>query len=254
MRIFIILSFFLLISNSVNSRKIGETEITTEDGIEVFQDEKYYLLKKNVQIESDNFKLFGDKIKIFFEKDLYDIQIIDAEGNVKLVSSKYDIKADGKSLFFKVNNEEIIIKGKNSKLVTKETKMFSDGEIQVNNISGKFLIVGENSSLESDGIFIESKFIDGIFSSTQGVKDIIMLDVKDDDIAYVNTDNTEMYANIVKYNKETSLIELENNVKIIRDGETITGDYGTLDTRTNSYKVKSKNSNKVKVIILSQDE
>ena len=28
------------------SRNIGETEITTEDGIEVFQEEKYYLLKK----------------------------------------------------------------------------------------------------------------------------------------------------------------------------------------------------------------
>ena len=27
-------------------RNIGETEITTEDGIEVFQEEKYYLLKK----------------------------------------------------------------------------------------------------------------------------------------------------------------------------------------------------------------
>ena len=28
------------------SRNIGETEITTEDGIEVFQEEKYYLVKK----------------------------------------------------------------------------------------------------------------------------------------------------------------------------------------------------------------
>ena len=63
-----------------------------------------------------------------------------------------------------------------------------------------------------------------------------------------------MYANIIRYNKETSLIELENNVKIIRGGETITGDYGTLDTNTNSYKVQSKNSKKVRVIISNQDE
>ena len=32
------------------ARDVGQTEITTEDGIEVFQDEKYYLLKKNVEI------------------------------------------------------------------------------------------------------------------------------------------------------------------------------------------------------------
>ena len=253
MKIFFIILIFLF-SKSISARNIGETEITTEDGIEVFQNEKYYLLKKNVQIESDNFSLFGDKIKIFFEKDLYDIKIIDALGNVKLISPQYDINASGNSLIFKVTNEEINIIGKESKLITKDTKMFSDGEIKVNNISGDFLIVGENSSLQSEGIFIRGKFIDGIFSSDQEKKEVIMLDVKDEDIAYINTDNTEMYAKIVKYNKDTSIIELENNVKIIRDGETITGDYGTLDTKTNSYKVKSKESKKVKVIILDQDE
>ena len=48
-----------LISYSINgiSRGIGETEITTDDGIEVFQNEKYYLLKKNVIISSDDFKI-----------------------------------------------------------------------------------------------------------------------------------------------------------------------------------------------------
>ena len=53
-KIIIILFFFLLI---FYAREIGETEITTEDGIEVFQNEKYYLLKKNVKIESDNFNI-----------------------------------------------------------------------------------------------------------------------------------------------------------------------------------------------------
>ena len=35
----------------VLAREEGETEITTEEGIEVFQNEKYYLLKKNVKIK-----------------------------------------------------------------------------------------------------------------------------------------------------------------------------------------------------------
>ena len=39
----IFLSFFLILySITVSSRGIGETEITTDDGIEVFQNEKYY--------------------------------------------------------------------------------------------------------------------------------------------------------------------------------------------------------------------
>ena len=43
-----LLIFFIIILNFnyAASRNTGETEVTTEDGIEVFQEEKYYLLKK----------------------------------------------------------------------------------------------------------------------------------------------------------------------------------------------------------------
>ena len=36
----------LLFSINISAKENNETEITTEDGIEVFQNEKYYLLKK----------------------------------------------------------------------------------------------------------------------------------------------------------------------------------------------------------------
>ena len=63
-----------------------------------------------------------------------------------------------------------------------------------------------------------------------------------------------MYSKKAIYNKKTSIIELFENVKIIRGSEIITGDYGTLDTEKNSYKVKSNNTNKVKVVITNTDE
>ena len=254
MKIIIIILFLLISHNSSFSRNIGETEITTEEGIEVFQNEKYYLLKKNVKIESDTFNLTGDLIKIFFEKDLYDIKIIDAVGNVKMVSDSYRIKANGENLVFIVKTEEISLKGLNSNLITEDTDMYSDGTIIVNNITGDFLIEGQNSSLDTEDIFIEGEYIEGNFSTNNENKEINLLNVLDTKIAYIKTDDTEMYSNKINYDKKTSLIELENNVKIIRGGETITGDYGTLDTATNSYKVKSKDSKKVKVIILNQDE
>lgn len=254
MKIIIIILFLLISHNSSFSRNIGETEITTEEGIEVFQNEKYYLLKKNVKIESDTFNLTGDLIKIFFDKDLYDIKIIDAVGNVKMVSDSYRIKANGENLVFIVKTEEISLKGLNSNLITEDTDMYSDGTIIVNNITGDFLIEGRNSSLDTEDIFIEGEYIEGNFSTNNENKEINLLNVLDKKIAYIKTDDTEMYSNKINYDKKTSLIELENNVKIIRGGETITGDYGTLDTATNSYKVKSKDSKKVKVIILNQDE
>ena len=63
-----------------------------------------------------------------------------------------------------------------------------------------------------------------------------------------------MYAKNIKFDEKTSIILLEESVKIIRDGETITGDYGTLDTKNNSYKIKSNNSKKVRVVISNNDE
>ena len=75
---------FLIFSKENFSRSVGETEIFTDEGIEVFQNEKFYLLKKNVRIVADDFKLTGDEVKIYFEKDLYDIVNIQAKGNVDL--------------------------------------------------------------------------------------------------------------------------------------------------------------------------
>ena len=66
MKLIVKVIIILLISVNLNSREIGETEITTEDGIEVFQNEKFYLLKQNVKIESDNFTLNADEVKINF--------------------------------------------------------------------------------------------------------------------------------------------------------------------------------------------
>ncbi len=247
----IVISLFTF---EILGRQFGETEITTEEGIEVFQNEKYYLLKKNVQIEADTFFLSGDIVKIYFEKDLYDIKVIDANGNVNLDSPQYDIKASGESILFTVNDEEIYIRGINSKLLTKDTNMFSDGEIKVSNISGDFIVKGNNSSLTSENIFIEGNNIDGTFNTVDNVKEIVFLNVIDEDISYIKNEDTEMFAKKINYDESTSLMELEENVKIIRDGETVTGDYGTLDTNTNSYKVKSDDSKKVKVIILNKDE
>jgi hypothetical protein len=43
-------------------------------------------------------------------------------------------------------------------------------------------------------------------------------------------------------------------VQIERGSEIITGDYGILNTKNKSYKVSSKNSNKVKAIITNTNE
>ena len=63
-----------------------------------------------------------------------------------------------------------------------------------------------------------------------------------------------MYAKKINFDNNTSLIELIDTVTIIRNGENITGDYGTLDTKNNSYKIKSNDQKKVKALILNNEQ
>ena len=151
-------------------------------------------------------------------------------------------------------DEKIIVRGLKSKLYLENTIMLSDGTIEVSNKEGVFTITGPNSSMTSDNINITGENIDGQFSTINENKEIIKLNVKDEKISNIKTNDVDMYANKVIYDKKNSIIELFENVKVIRGNEIITGDYGTLDTDTNSYKVKSNNSNKVKVIITENNE
>ena len=254
MKIISIFILILLVNKTLFARNVGETEITAEEGIEVFQEEKYYLLKKNVKIQSDNFMLFGDQIKIFFEDDLYDIKRIIANGSVILESSSYSISAKGDKLSLILEDEEISVEGNNSELKTDNFFMYSNNSIKINNLNGNFVLSGINSMVKNDNITIRGEFIDGLFTSKDNQKEIILLNVKDKNISYINNGKSEMFANIINYNKETSIIKLNDNVKIITDGETVMGDYGELNTASNSYKISSKNSNKVKVIITNENE
>ncbi len=247
----IIIIFLILFLNHkyAYSRNIGETEITTEDGIEVFQEEKYYLLKKNVEIVSDEFELNGNLVKIFFEKDLYDVQELIASTDVNFKSSAYNIKGKGEMLEFNIQNEKIIVNGEKSELFLETTEMFSDGSITVDNLAGSFSIEGPNSKLISDEIFITGFMINGILVTNNGTREITNLEVEDENILSIITEDTEMFSKKALYDKEKSIIELFDSVTIKRGSEIITGDYGILDTNKNSYKVSSNNSNKVKVII-----
>ena len=253
MKIILSILFIILFFNQASARELGETEITTEDGIEVFQDQTFYLLKKNVKIKSDDFNLNADNVKISFNKNLYDIVSLKASGKVIFDSSKYKMNGRGEELDFNVKEEELKIEGLRSKLKTEEIEMLSDGFVKVNNLSGKFTLNGANSELKNTIIQIEAEYIDGVFVENLNGREISFLNVLDKKISYIKNNETEMFAKKINFDNNTAIIELFENVKIIRDGQTIIGDYGTLDTKNNSYKIKSNNKTKVKAIIQNNE-
>ena len=253
MNFFVNFIILLLISFSLYSREIGETEITTEDGIEVFQNEKFFLLKKNVRIESDNINLKADNVKINFDKSLYDITELYAEGKVDFYSKEFEMRGNGNFLKFEVKIEKLKVEGQGSELVTNDIEMSSDGFIEISNLNGNFSLRGQNSKLVNENIIIKAESIDGNFTKIENENEITFLEISDENISFIKNNNTQMYAKKINFNNETSIIELIDDVTIIRNEEKITGDYGTLDTRNNSYKIKSNNKSKVKVIIQNNE-
>ena len=196
----------------------------------------------------------AENVKINFDKNLYDITELNADGNVEFNSKDFNIKGSGEFLEFEVKAEKLIVKGTKSELTTDNMKMFSDEFIEINNLNGTFSLKGKNSKLINESILIEADSIDGIFLENASKKEIKFLNVIDNNIAYVKNNDTEMYAKKINFDNNTSTIELIDSVTIIRNEEKITGDYGTLDTKNNSYKIKSKNQTKVKVIIQNDEQ
>ena len=251
MKILIIL--LILISRNLFALDTSQTEITTDEGIEIFQEEKYYLLKKNVKIISSNFTLSANIVKAYFDKDLYDIIKIESLENV-ILTSENGIIAKGQKIFFSIKDEKILIEGFKSSLINKEMQMFSDVSIKIDNYTGEFKLRGNNSKLINNDLIIRGNIIDGFFINNNGANEVSSLYVQDENEINIKTSKIDMYAKESKYSKENNLIELFDSVKIIRSNEIILGDYAKINTLSESIRVTSdKTSNKVK-ILLNNDE
>ena len=248
-----ILLLIIFLSFDLLSKEKGQTEITAEEGIEVFQKEKYYLLKKNVIIDSDNFDLTADIVKVYFKKDLYDIIKIESEGNAKL-NSKNGILIKGKKLNYYVKNKNIEVFGIGSFIENNNIKMLSDESIEINNVTGNFALYGPRSRLKTNEVDIMAKKIEGKYINVNGNNEIENLTAEDESIANFKTSEIDMFAIKAIYNKATNLIELFESVKVIKDNEIILGDYAMINTLNQSYKVTSKKTNKVKILISDSDE
>jgi len=252
MKIFII--YLILFCSVINAREIGQTEITTEEGIEVYQKEKFYLLKKNVEIESDNFKLTAEKVKAHFDKDLYDITNIFCETNVVFESSQ-GLKVTGNVVEHDIKKEIMKVNGKNSNVINKDFTMISDGSIKINNLLGNFELYGPNSKLNATDIIIIGEDIKGNFINVNGENIVNKLNVIDKDRVNIQTETSNMFAKRAEYNKQQNIIELFENVVIIRNNESISGDYAKMNTLDESYFVKSNTKSKrVKAILENTDE
>ena len=139
-------------------------------------------------------------------------------------------------------------------LQNKNFTMFSDGSIEINNSSGEFKLYGLNSKLITDEIKIIGEDIRGNYVIVDGKNIVQQLNVEDKTQVNIQTETSNMFAKRAEYNKQENIIELFENVKIIRDNEIITGDYAKINTLDESYFININESKRVKVLLNKPDE
>tara|TARA_B100001123_G_C15242179_1_gene999522 strand:+ start:114 stop:782 length:669 start_codon:yes stop_codon:yes gene_type:complete len=216
-----IIFILLLISNFLYAEEIRNktTIITTDGGIKVYQNEKYYDLLDNVKIDSKDFDLTANNVLAYYDADLYDLTKIIAKKDAEIITS-----------------EGAIIKGDE---VTYEIK------------SGKFSIYG-NGIFVSENLRVEAEKIEGEIIEINKEKYVKKVDAKDSKKVFIENKEMKSYSKSAIYTKNNETLELFDEVKIIKGQEITTGDYANINMETNDYTIKSIN-NKVQLLINSED-
>ena len=211
-----------------------ETIITTDGGIEVYQNEKYYDLSNNVDIRSKNFDLTADNALVYYEKDFYDLIKVIAIGKAYIVTSQGAI-IRGDKVTYQLKDEKFFIIGNG---------IFTNKELHVegNNIKGNFIKLEDET------------FVDYV-------------EATDPNIVFIKNKEMKSYSKSAKYKKETEILELFDDVKIIKNQEVTTGDYANINMLTNNYFIKTNNNaivingylikpndNKVKLLIDAEED
>ena len=215
----ILFNILILYSNNYLYGK-NPTTITTDGGIKIFQNEKYYDLRDNVFIESKNFKLNSDNVLAYYDKDFYDITKIIATGNTKLVT-KDGAVIMGEKVIYDIIKEEFSITG--------------------------------NGSFKNERLTVIATEIDGSFIKVDDENQIKNVFARDDETVFINNNEMKSYSKSAIYAKKNEVLELFDDVKIIKNQEVTTGDYANINMINNNYTIKSKKGKKVKLLINSEE-
>ena len=205
-------------SISIKAEK-NKTTITTDGGIEVFQEKQYYYLTKNVNIYSEDFDLKADNVTAYYDKDFYDLVKIIAVGNTKIVMNDGSI-ISGNKIIYKIKSEEFSIKG--------------------------------NGIFNNKRLKVEGEHIDGVFIKINNETLVKNVTAKDPKKVFIQNKEMKFYSKSATYTKENETLELFDDVKIIKNSEITTGDYANINMLTNDYSIKSID-NKVKLLINSNN-
>ena len=101
-------------------------------------------------------------------------------------------------------------------------------------------------------LIVKSAEIKGEIKELNNKKYVNNVEAKDKNRVYIENQSMKSYSKSAVYNYDDDLLELFDEVKIMKDKEVTIGDYASINMTTNDYSIKSIN-NKVQLLISSEN-
>ena len=127
-----------------------------------------------------------------------------------------------------------------------------EGDEIIYEIDSGFFSIKGNGMFNNGKLIVKSAEIKGEIKELINKTYVNNVEAKDKNRVYIENQSMKSYSKSAVYNYDDDLLELFDEVKIMKDKEVTIGDYASINMTTNDYSIKSIN-NKVQLLISSEN-
>ena len=243
------LFFFFLFTYTVFAEKKSnelntERKVESDESLEWFEKEKYYLAKGNVILTKDGLRLNASKVRDNYQEDNGEnvLKIIIANGDVVLTKGK--IKATGEFMRYNVKDKIAFISGNFQTFTSPSGYIESTKKLIFNDNTNKAQAIGKVKIILKNNTKI---FADRVNADFTGKAKSLQKAIAKGNVMIENyIDGKKSLADIGIYDSNKEIIELKGNVKIINKGSVIMGSQGINNIKTGISKITGNTKQRVK--------
>ncbi len=219
-------------------------EITADDSLEWHRNELYFKAKKNVRAAQGQTTLLSDILIAKYrdsKSDGMDIYIIQANGNVEIISTQS--KAYGDKAIYDIDKGYAVMTGKNLRLISDDQNVTARYKFKYWVNAGRLEAIG-NAKATRLGDKLEADKIIALFQKDKHGKQTLKTLEAIGNVV-ITTPDEVITGDRAIYQTSTNIAELHENVKIIRGSNMLKGARAQVNLDTNISKIfGSSNDNK----------
>tara|TARA_B100001989_G_scaffold252991_1_gene237372 strand:+ start:978 stop:1790 length:813 start_codon:yes stop_codon:yes gene_type:complete len=212
-------------------------EITADDSLEWYRNDKYFQANKNVKAVQGETTLLSDVLTAKYREtkessiDIYTITATGSEVQILMRESK----AFGQKAVYDVDKAYAVMTGNNLKLISPDQQVTARDELQYWVDKGRLQAVGKAVAIRTDDK-IEADLLIADFKQDKNGKRVLK-SLKAEGNVVITTPEEVLTGNRAVYNANTNIAEIHGNVKITKGQNVLEGTKAEVDLNTNISKM-----------------